>query len=160
MDTPDVNTIRYQWLLDDSLIALGADSVNINFSSISVTANHTLRFVCTDVDPVILDTTLRRPWITTWQLATDSVATGIATINQNEFHLFPNPVTSQLNGTIQQLLPNTFIEILTPDGRIAMNSIPVTQNSFSIPVASLPQGIYFVVVQNENRKIVRMIVKE
>lgn len=159
VDTPLVNTLRYQWLLDDSLIALGVDSVNINFNNLSNTANHTLQFVCTDTDKVILDTTLRRPWTTTWQLLT-SVATGITTLDDNGFHIFPNPVTSQLNGTIQQLAPNTFIQILTPEGRIAIPNTPVTQNSFSIPVSSLPQGIYFVQLQNEEQKMVERVVKE
>jgi len=69
IDTPaNINTYRNQWFFDDSLIAIGTDSVNINFDEVSVLRNHALKFVCTDTDPAIIDTTLRRPWISTWAI--------------------------------------------------------------------------------------------
>jgi hypothetical protein len=58
---PTVNTYRYQWWLDNALVAQNALSHSVDFSVIDKSQNHTLRFVCTDVDPFIIDTNLRRP---------------------------------------------------------------------------------------------------
>ncbi len=156
VDTLSPNLFRYEWFLDDSLVAAGVDSLNINFDLLSNSQNHILKFVCTDTDPHIIDTLLRRPWVTEWNLLTKDTTVSVSEISEDAvWSLFPNPASDYLFVTVGSNTKNGSLDIIASDGKVLLRDFPVREKTFSIPVSALAPGVYWAAIKNETGKTVK-----
>lgn len=142
VDTPLTNTFRYQWLLDDTIVASAVDSFVIDFSLLNHTSNHVLKFVCTDTDTHIIDTTLRRPWITQWNLLTQDSTVGIFLLDEKSLFISPNPAKNVV--TIQSSLLINTISISNLLGQVLLKDESVNAYSVHPNISSFPKGVYMV----------------
>lgn len=143
VDTPILNTYRYQWLLDDTVVALAVDSFTLNFSQVSNSSNHVLKFVCTDVDIHIIDTTLRRPWVTSWNLLTKDTVVGISPINMIEtFSITPNPAKNEVTIQCSSLIKSVSVTDML--GSPVFRGENVNTPLLNPDISMLPKGVYIV----------------
>lgn len=150
VDAPTTNTYRYQWWLDNNLVAQNTLSHTIDFSTIDKSQNHTLRFVCTDVDPFIIDTTLRRPWKAEWELLTYDSTVGLEHFYlQDQTQLYPNPAHQHLTIEMPSALVVT-AEIVSPDGKIISRKYSEKAKLVQMDIADLCAGMYYVVLRPQN----------
>jgi hypothetical protein len=160
VDTPLVNTFRHQWLMDDSLIQSGSTVLNVDFDLVDKGKNHLLKYVCTDIDAHIIDTTLRRPWVKEWQLNTYEPA-GIAGLLAGvNFEMFPNPVNDILTLHLSAGKTDKMIfEVTDLTGKVLKHkSVDMTRTS--VDVSDLAKGIYIVTIQsNEGRAQKKLVVE-
>lgn len=152
VDTPSVNTFRYQWLLDDTIVASAIDSFTMDFSLLTHSINHVLKFICTDADPHIIDTTLRRPWITQWNLLTIDTTLGLAQMQENDFKLFPNPANNEV--TIQSTSPLKTVVILDLLGHELVRKQISSTISEKIDISFLHKGLYILNAATNNEKVI------
>lgn len=152
VDTLSVNTFRYQWFLDDTIVASAVDSFSVNFSLLNHSANHVLKFVCTDVDAHIIDTTLRRPWITQWNLLTQDSTVGFSVLDENSFSISPNPAKNEV--TVQSSLLIKTISICNVLGQVVFKNESVNDYSIRTNIASFPEGIYMVTALTNNGVVI------
>ncbi|HHB79365.1 MAG TPA: T9SS type A sorting domain-containing protein, partial [Saprospiraceae bacterium] len=73
-----------------------------------------------------------------------------------DFKLFPNPVSDILNIQYNEE-PDYELKIMTSDGRIQYAEQSVKQTNKEIETKDWPQGIYFVLVQSNNKMAVKTI---
>lgn len=151
VDTPLLNTFREQWLLDDIIVASAVDSFTIDFSLLNHSSNHVLKFVCTDMDTHIIDTTLRRPWITQWNLLTQDSTVGIPVLDEKNFSISPNPAKSEV--TIQSSLKLKNVSITNVLGQFVFKNENVNDYFLHSDISLLPKGV-FVVTAVSNTGIV------
>ena len=151
VDTPFVNTFLYQWLLDDTLVATSIDSLTLNFSQLSNSVNHVLKFVCTDIDGHIIDTMLRRPWITSWNLLTKDTTVGLAAISPSEiFSITPNPAKTEVSIQSSSVIKSVTITDML--GRCVLRNDAVNNPLLRTDVSTLTKGIYIVTAVTKNGK--------
>ncbi len=154
VDTPSVNTFRYQWLLDDTIVASTTDSFSVDFSLLNHGTNHTLKFVCTDVDPHIIDTNLRRPWITHWNLLTQDSTVGVTTSENEVFEISLNPAKTEI--FVQSVFALQTISIVNILGQIVYKKEVGLALSQKIDISFLSKGLYiFTTDSPASKKIVR-----
>ncbi|MES2620902.1 MAG: M64 family metallopeptidase [Bacteroidota bacterium] len=161
VDTPVINTFLYQWFLDDSLLATSVDSIEVDFNYIDRSSNHKLRFICTDIDPFILDTSLRRPWVTEWNLLTkDTFLTFLNNEKENGgISIFPNPAMDRLT-IISTVRPSYFsVTIMSPEGKIMLHEFSKS-NIIELNISTFSPGIYFIQTTTKNQKNLNKIVKQ
>lgn len=98
-------------------------------------------------------------WIV--KLCADTSTTGVITLHANErIALYPNPTSGKIYGLVNEVIPNTTIQVTTIEGKAVITRIPVTQSNFEIDVSTLPAGIYFLQLSDERQRVVRKFVKE
>ena len=86
--------------------------------------------------------------------------TGIKEEYQTTFSLLPNPATNQLTVTLNQTAQNATLQILSIEGKQLTGTIPVTPQSTTVDVSTLPKGLYFIVLQDEKGKAVKKFIKQ
>lgn len=160
VDTPAINNYRYQWLLNDSLVTQGSLSLNIDFATIDNSKNHILKFVCTDTDSHIIDTTLRRPWVTQWTLLTSGLPVNAENYNAEVAPvLYPNPASNSVtvrlpgyNGKPIQLY------ITDINGRL-IKELTLNTTETTIDIAELKTGVYLINARNNSISCVSRLLK-
>jgi len=153
-----VNTFRYQWWLDNDLVAQNTLSHTIDFAAIDKSGNHTLRFVCTDTDPHIIDTTLRRPWVAEWELLTYDSTVAVAALAEESLRLFPNPAHESVTVQLGRSWPALSVSLRTPAGQVCRQADVAFTGTFPLSVAGLPRGIYFLQIQTGQQILTRKLV--
>ncbi len=91
---------------------------------------------------------------------TDFETTGEESVSQkNPFTIYPNPTNNKLfcNIVTKQ---KSYLQILAIDGREVMPTDVIQQNRFEVDVSTLSAGLYFLVIQNDEGRVVRKFVKE
>jgi len=73
--------------------------------------------------------------------------------NENRIQLFPNPVRYELK--IETNLTSFQIQILDPFGQ-TLRSQYSTKSTLTIDTSTLPKGVYFIQVSNENNRILKV----
>lgn len=135
------------------------DSATIDFNTIDRIANHVLRFVCIDTDHFVIDTLLRKPWITEWSLLTKDTLLSILDSEEDKmWRVFPNPVADKLGTVYKGSCQRIYAEIIATDGRI-MKSTFSQVNSFDINIVLLQPGVYFIQLDAGNQRYLSKIVK-
>ncbi|HWB64856.1 MAG TPA: T9SS type A sorting domain-containing protein [Chitinophagales bacterium] len=86
--------------------------------------------------------------------------TSINRISGIDVSLYPNPATSQLNCTLNNLSSHTTYQIYGIDGRAVTPPTAVTQQYFSMDVSALPKGMYFLTMQDEKGRVIKKFVKQ
>ncbi len=157
---PTVNTYRYQWWLDNALVAQNALSHSVDFSVIDKSQNHTLRFVCTDVDPFIIDTDLRRPWVAEWELLTYDSTVAVQQITDEGIQLFPNPAADKISVTLDRSIASFAVSVITPTGQVCRKADFESVKSFDINLAGLPRGIYFILIKTGSQTLTKKFAVE
>ena len=87
---------------------------------------------------------------------------GIEDLALSSFNIYPNPVTSIANLYLSQLTNNTHIVITDILGHELFDfdlDTRVSSEIYKIDMTSLPNGMYFVVVENNSKKFVKRFVK-
>jgi hypothetical protein len=159
VDTPTVNTYRYRWLLDDSVLIEGVDTLLIHFDLMDHYNNHLLRFECTDTDAHIVDTTLRRPWITAWNLLTRDTALAVnETGEEITFSVFPNPANSKLTVALGMQNCNCTAQILSADGKMVLTDTPLVKKETDLDISKFANGVYMLEISaNHHKKLLRFL---
>ena len=104
----------------------------------------------------IMDTVLQK----TSNFLYDIICTNILSVEESEnregsLQLYPNPTNGILNIEISFDIKNTTIKIYNELGQVVKNDLKINNQSISIETDDLTSGIYFVVLQNGDRKISR-----
>ena len=87
---------------------------------------------------------------------------GIADLELSSFNVYPNPVTSIASLYLSQLTNITNVVITDILGHEMFNfdlDTRETSETYNINMSTLPSGMYFVVVENDSKKIVKRFVK-
>jgi hypothetical protein len=92
---------------------------------------------------------------TTW--TTIALLSGIEKASQPSVSVYPNPATNYI--VIDNAPAGATITINDVSGRTVHKQI-LMGNKKTVPLTSLPQGIYLVTLQTENQKIINKIVKK
>ncbi len=160
IDTPLVNTFRYQWYLDNVTAAFGVTTFSLNFDTLSSNTNHRLKFVCTDVDPHIVDTTLRKPWVVEWTMQTIDTSVGVKSLNETvEIKVLPNPVLGMAMVKVTGNLYRCTLSVTSIDGKEIVAPLTVSHNSNIINTENWLPGVYFVRLQRGGEQIVARFLK-
>lgn len=80
--------------------------------------------------------------------------------NSLGFTVGPDPANNNLSISLSSLPTHATIQILSADGRLVIQPMPVLQNHFEIDVSSLASGMYFIQLQDGQQSWVRKFVKE
>lgn len=155
-----VNTFRYQWWLDNTLVAQNTLSHLIDFAAIDKSQNHTLRFVCTDMDPHIIDTTLRRPWVAEWELLTYDSTVAVSAVAEESIRLFPNPAHDHLTIEMSRTVEALSVSLRNPAGQLCRQADFEKVRSFQLNITGLPRGIYFLQLKTGQRILTRKLAVE
>jgi hypothetical protein len=89
--------------------------------------------------------------------------TGINTIGNRDMKLdiYPNPVSGNLNITCDKEFQNVSLQICSTDGRVVIKQAMHTiVNRLEVDVSALPHGMYFLALQDGQRRYVNRFVKE
>jgi hypothetical protein len=62
--------------------------------------------------------------------------------NNTLFRIFPNPAASTINIELLENYNEVFIEILTLDGKIAMDNLYCKTSCIKLDISLLPNGVY------------------
>ncbi|MBP1673279.1 MAG: hypothetical protein H6Q25_1094 [Bacteroidetes bacterium] len=74
---------------------------------------------------------------------------------ENEIIVFPNPSHDKIDITG---LKNSKIEIVNAQGQI-MNTLNTSNSTITIDISKLSVGVYTIIIQSDNKKIVKKIIK-
>ncbi len=95
-----------------------------------------------------------------YKMEPDCGITGIADIpDVNSFSINPNPTNNKLYVTINNQQKSN-LQIFAIDGRAVMPQDVIQQDYFEVDVSNLATGLYFLVLQNDEGRVVRKFVKE
>jgi hypothetical protein len=87
-----------------------------------------------------------------------TAALGISQFNNNEFQIYPNPVSTKLNLLVSSFsLDNSNYEILDINGRIMIKGA-IEQDNTVINLDNLSKGIY--IIKTSNCSTPKKIIKE
>jgi len=90
------------------------------------------------------------------------IQTGVQTISgKNIMKIYPNPAQNILSGNIYLTNPalENYLEIISPDGRIIKEPIPVKNGRFETDISALDPGIYFVHLE-DGEGVTKMFIKQ
>jgi hypothetical protein len=83
-----------------------------------------------------------------------------AILPDGDWSIFPNPAHEQLSLSIVHSDETTFYELLDARGKVISRSDPFAETDFTIPLAKLPAGVYFVhLVQSTGHGVKTVIVE-
>ena len=88
---------------------------------------------------------------------------GITDLNDKSFNFYPNPVTSSATLRMSQLKSVATVLITDLLGQSVFNfdvDTRLTSDEFSMDLSELPNGMYFIVVESNSKKIVKRFVKK
>jgi len=88
------------------------------------------------------------------KLIIDSVKKDV-TFTLNDVEIFPNPTTNNINMNIKNQSGKMLITIYNSQGEIKVKRIYQSDSQIEISVNNFPDGIYFIVLQNEINQVVR-----
>ena len=92
------------------------------------------------------------------ELANPGGTTGVNDVNQISFSIFPNPTTSVLNFSANNLSMNGAVEIYSLDGKLMLQSNINNSQNTKLNVADLNAGIYFVkIISGEKTGITKFV---
>ena len=77
----------------------------------------------------------------------------------NKVNIYPNPTNNKLYGTLNYPQKSS-LQIFAIDGSEVIPSQSIQQSYFELDVSELPAGLYFLVFQNDEERVVRKFVKE
>jgi len=95
----------------------------------------------------------------TSQLSFVVQANGLDKINENDIYLSPNPATSKLVCTLSARPQQAHYLVMSVDGKQVINNTAIIQTHFEVDVSQLASGVYYLVLQNDERRMVRRFVK-
>lgn len=147
VDTPLIHHYRYDWWLDGQKIANGTNELALNFDTLSKTNNHELVYTCTDTDPFIYDTTLRRPWTLSWSILTKDTTVSAPTLEE-EFSVlvFPNPASHQVS--IRALRHTAEIRITNLQGSTLHKEIIQEKSTTQVSTSNWAKGVYILAIKS------------
>ncbi len=73
---------------------------------------------------------------------------GLVQNQLNNFSVFPNPTSNQINFTYENNLENATLKIITITGQTVVDNLSISGNNFKYDVSSLANGIYIVQVND------------
>ena len=74
----------------------------------------------------------------------------VDTIGDN-FTIFPNPASTNLNIRLQAVEENTTLEVYNAIGQVVIPAQKINTTSFELNVSSLTKGVYFLKISNDNK---------
>ncbi len=84
--------------------------------------------------------------------------TGIETVSDEEFSIFPNPVTSLLTVRFNNAVRSGVISIYNIQG-LLVKQWPISQNEIDVDVSDLAKGVYVISIDEEKAAIRKQFVK-
>ena len=93
-------------------------------------------------------------WVVVKGEVTTPEGIGYEEIEATQFNVYPNPATStvfvETNGNAQ-------VSIIDVTGRVVKEMV-ITDNVSAINIEDINEGVYFIMIQNENNRIVEKLV--
>ncbi len=77
-----------------------------------------------------------------------------------DFFLYPNPVSQRLVIESKTGFNTGGIKIITVAGQVVLNRYNINADKIEIDMTNLVSGLYFVEIEDESRKIIRLVTKE
>jgi hypothetical protein len=77
----------------------------------------------------------------------------------NEFSIYPNPASAEINISSSTQEDNTILEISNSIGQV-LKICNLNSSRMTVSIADLPKGVYFVRVQNSGGKFVNRLIVE
>lgn len=94
-----------------------------------------------------------------WVLVKAEVTTpkpdGYAELDETSFNVYPNPATSTI--FVETSMNNAQVSIIDITGR-CVKSVELTENVSAINISDINNGVYFIMIQNENNRVVEKLV--
>ena len=94
-----------------------------------------------------------------WVLVKSEVTTpkpdGYAELDETSFNVYPNPATSTI--FVETSMNNAQVSIIDITGR-CVKSVELTENVSAINISDINNGVYFIMIQNENNRVVEKLV--
>ena len=82
-------------------------------------------------------------------------------LNEEDFKIFPNPFNSKLSVSIDRSLENPgIISLCDMNGRVIMEKRTSGNSEFEFDLSTIPQGVYMLSFQSEEKQFSRMIIKQ
>ena len=96
-------------------------------------------------------------WTNTLAYVTTPESIGYAEIENANFNIYPNPATSAVY--VETTMSNAQVNIIDMTGR-CVKSVEMSDNVATINVEDINKGVYFIMIQNDNNKVIeKLIVK-
>jgi hypothetical protein len=134
--------VNYQWYCKN-----GVMEGNTQDTAIKISWN------ATGTDTVILVSENANQCTDTQRLAiTITTVNSITQPNQNNFEIFPNPASSQLEIRLLEFAKFNSFAIYSFDGRLHLHGV-ITQPAVHIPLETLSNGTYYIKIGNSEAKV-------
>lgn len=87
-------------------------------------------------------------------------STGVEKVLPGKLQLLPNPANNFLSGDMSDAVQSGYVQIVSTDGALVMNNIPLEGGRFNVDVAKLAAGLYFVRVESASAVLTQKFVKQ
>ncbi len=138
--TYTTDTVSFTSIVDADNAVEGAWTVVANFDNECNTASETVNFTV-NIDPAL----------------------GIDENTFDDLRIYPNPTTGKLFVTSSNNLTNAKVSIFDISGRVLSNELMAKRHSInhlSVDLGQLASGVYFVTIEDDERKSTKKIIKE
>lgn len=78
----------------------------------------------------------------------EEIVTGLTSLEESNFQLFPNPATNQVTIDVGKSVGTAIISVVGSNGAIGFERTIVNQRNFTLSTRGFHSGVYFVVVQS------------
>lgn len=92
--------------------------------------------------------------------ALSMIPTAINEVDEGNLRIYPNPASGQVFCEMSESLQNGELQIINPEGKIFSVVHSINERKFDVDVSSLPSGIYFLLLKDQQKKLVRKFIKE
>jgi hypothetical protein len=89
----------------------------------------------------------------------DSVFVGINEQQESRFSLYPNPATDKITIEISRETEGSKLFIVNVEGQVQLEQ-KITQSKTQIDISTLPSGVYFVRLINDNTVEIGKLIKQ